>query len=166
MGAARFLVANPTKVGEESRGSDGRVAKMCKGQLPAIVSWTNRRPFGGAGNDPALGGTATAAGEVSAGSLPRPAVSLATPTVAQLSGFGHSNYLDELPASLALLSDRSSGNFPDGWVHPRRPLLTRRPRRHGQLDWQRDLSDAAGSARRDSHGPWGELADRDEPVLA
>ena len=134
---------------------------MCKGQLPAIVSWTNRRPFGGAGNYPALSGTATAARDVSAGTRSRPAASSATASVTQPSGIGHSKYLDELPASSALRAEEFSGKFPDAWVDPRRPLSTTRPRRHGQLDWQRDLSGAAGSARRDSHGPWVELVGRD-----
>ena len=137
---------------------------MCKGQLPAIVTWTNRHPFGGVVNSPSLAGPATAVSEVAAGTLPRPAVSLPTPSVAQPSGFGPSIYLDKLPASLALPAERSSGKFPDVRVDPCRRLTTTRPQGHGQLDGQRGLSDAAGGARWDSHRPWVELADRDESV--
>lgn len=164
MGAARFVVANPNKVGEESQGSDWRVARMCKGQLAAIVSWTNRHPFDGVVNSPSLAGPATAAREVSAGTLPRPAVSLPTPSAMQPSGSGPSIYVDKLPASLALPAERSSGNFPDVRVYPSRPLTTTRPRGHGQLDGQRGLIDAAVGASWDSHRPWVELADRDESV--
>jgi hypothetical protein len=139
---------------------------MCKGQLPLMVAWTNRHPFRGVRKSPELGGQSPAAHEVSAPTRSRPAVSLSTPSVAQPSGFDLSIHLDELPASLALTAEISSGKFPAAWVDAIRPLSTMRPRGHGQLDWQRGLSDSTVGARRDSHGPWVALADRDEPATA
>lgn len=139
---------------------------MCKGQLPLMVAWTIRRVFGGVGSSPVRSGEFTAAQDISAGPLPRPAVSLATPSAAQPRGFDVSNFLDELPASSALPAEAFSGKFPEARVDARRPLPTTMPRGHGQFDCQRGLSGATGSAHRDSHGPWVALADRDEPMAA
>lgn len=139
---------------------------MCRGQMPLMVAWTIRRAFGGVGSSPRLGVESTAAHDVSAGPLPRSAVSLATPSAAQPRGFGVSNFLDELPASSALPAEVFSGKFPEARADARRPLPTTMPRGHGQLDCQRGLSDSTCSARRDSHGPWVELAGCEETAAA
>lgn len=139
---------------------------MCKGQLPLMVAWTNRRAFGGVGSSPRLGVESTAAHDVSAGPLPRPAVSLATPSAAQPRGFGVSNFLDELPASSALFAEVFSGKSPEARVDARRPLPTTMPRGHGQFDCQRGLSGATNRACRDSLGSRVKLAQSDEPVAA
>lgn len=99
---------------------------MCRGKMPLMVAWTNRRSFGGVGGSQALGVESIDAKDVSAGSLSRPAVSLATPSVEQPRGFGVSNFVDELPASSALFAEVLSGKFPEARVDARRPLPTLR----------------------------------------